>query len=421
MSTSRALIVIAVASLLSALLLAWVSRAPAQLRNREVSADSYDASLGSEFEPTDVARHAAYRGPGYLYLLLSNVLSICVLVILWRGPLGRVLGHFVGAPGGWVTQALIAVAVVTLAMWLATLPLSFVRGYAIDSAWGLSTQDVGGWISDQVRGTLVGLVAAAIAAVAFYGTLRWQPRAWWLVGWVVFTLLTIALTVLWPVLIAPIFNRFTPLEDSALRRRAFSLASEVGIEIDEVLVADASRRTATENAYVAGLGATKRLVLYDTLVTKGDDDATAYVVAHELGHRTKRHIAQQMLIAAGGLLIGFSLLRLLAGWRPAWEWAGASGIEDPRALPVVMLFALVVGLVALPVESSISRHFERQADRVALSLTEDPDTAVRTFRRLAFSNLADLRPHPLAVTALYSHPPISERIESALSQGAKSP
>lgn len=421
MGTARVVVIIAAASLLSAGLLAWVSRAPAQLRTRQVTAEAYDAALGAEFPDADVARHGAYRGPGYLYLLLSNALTLLTLLLLARGPLGRLIARSDAVPGGWVTATLISVALVSLAVWVATLPLSFVRGYAIETAWGLSTQNLGGWVSDQIRGTIVGLVVAGVAALSFYGTVRWQPRWWWLVGGGVFTALTIALTTLYPVLIAPVFNRFTPLQDASLRRRALTLAGEAGIDVDRVLVADASRRTATENAYVAGLGATKQLVLYDNLVDKGDEDAAAYVIAHELGHRVERHIAKQTVIAAGGLLLGFLLLRALATYKPLWEWGGSTGVGDPRSLPVLMAFALCVGLLVLPLETWVSRRFEREADRMAIELTEDPDTAVRTFRRLAYSNLADLRPHPLAVSILFSHPPIPERISSALSQAAESP
>ena len=421
MGTGRVVVIVVAAALLSAGLLAWVSRAPAQLRDASVTEGSYDPALGARFSDEEVARHGAYRGPAYLFLLLSTALTVLVLVLMSRGPVARFTERVAGLPGGWVTRTLLVVALVTMAVWLATLPLSFVRGYAMETAWGLSTQNAGGWVSDQIRSTLVGVALGAVAALAFFGTVRWQPRWWWAIAGVVFTGLTIALTLLWPVLIAPLFNRFTPLEDASLRQRAFALAAEASIDIDEVLVADASRRTATENAYVAGLGATKRLVLYDNLVAKDDEDAAAFVIAHELGHRVERHIAKQTAVAAAGLLGAFLLLRVLAGWRPLWEWGGAESVADPRSIPLLMLFTIVLSLAVGPVENALSRHFEREADALAVRLTGDRDSAVRTFRRLAYSNLADLRPHPVAVTLLFTHPPIPERIGSALSQGAESP
>jgi STE24 endopeptidase len=186
------------------------------------------------------------------------------------------------------------------------------------------------------------------------------------------------------------------------------------VDIDEVLVADASRRTTAENAYVAGIGSTRQVVLYDTLIRAGDDDETAYVVAHELGHEVGNHIPKGVAASSAGLLAGFGVLSLLASRGSLWEWTGASGVGDPRALPLLALFVTVATLTLLPVQSAVSRHFEREADATAIRLTEDSDTGVKVFRRLAFSNIADLRPPAVAVWALYSHPPTDERIRSVL-------
>jgi STE24 endopeptidase len=186
------------------------------------------------------------------------------------------------------------------------------------------------------------------------------------------------------------------------------------VTVDDVLVSDASRRTTAENAYVAGIGSSKRLVLYDTLIDAGSEDETLYVVAHELGHRAEGHVVQNVIIASVGLLGGFAALAWLARRDGLWSWGGAEGISDLRAVPLLMLFVTVVTLVLLPAENLISRAHERKADEIALELTGDPSTAVRTFRRLAFSNLADLRPHPLAVAVLFTHPSIPDRIEAAL-------
>ena len=244
--------------------------------------------------------------------------------------------------------------------------------------------------------------------------MRWQPRAWWGIGWATFTALNALLVIVWPILIAPLFNRFTPLEDGPLRDRVLQLSEEADVRIDDVLVVDASRRSTVENAYVAGLGGTKRMVLYDTLIEGGSEDETAFVVAHELGHEKESHVLKGVALAALGLLAGFGALAWLSGRPGIWRWAGAEGIADVRALPVLLLFAAVAGLLTLPLQNSVSRSFESRADEVALDLTNDPDTAVRTFRRLAFANLADLRAPQAVVTLLYSHPAIPDRIEAAL-------
>jgi STE24 endopeptidase len=156
------------------------------------------------------------------------------------------------------------------------------------------------------------------------------------------------------------------------------------------------------------------VVLYDTLLSSGGDDETLFVVAHELGHQRENHVLKGLALSSLGLLVGFGLLRLLAGWKGLWDWGGADGISDLRALPLLLLFATVLGVLLLPIQNTVSRSFETRADDIAFELTEDPGVAIRSFRRLAFSNLADLRPPDVAVLWLFTHPPIPERIEAAM-------
>lgn len=199
------------------------------------------------------------------------------------------------------------------------------------------------------------------------------------------------------------------------------MAAEAGIEVDRVLVADASRRTTSENAYVAGFGSTRQVVVYDTLLEAGGRDETLFIVAHELGHQRANHVLKNVALASLALLGSFALLAWLGAGTWPWSWAGAEGVGDLRALPLLAAFALLVGFLLLPLENYASRSFERQADETALELTDDPDTAVMTFRRLAFANIADLDPPRIAVWTLYTHPPIPDRIELFLAPGRDSP
>jgi STE24 endopeptidase len=156
------------------------------------------------------------------------------------------------------------------------------------------------------------------------------------------------------------------------------------------------------------------MVLYDTLIRSGSPRETEFVAAHELGHAAENHVLKGVALSSVGLLAGFGMLAFVAARAAPWRWAGAEGIADLRAIPLLLLFLAVASLVALPVENAVSRRFEARADRIAIELTGDPDTAVRSFRRLAFSNLADLRPPRPAVWLLYTHPPIPDRIRAAL-------
>jgi STE24 endopeptidase len=410
-SSSRAVILILILTLVGTGIVALASRAPASLRDAEPPAGATDPSLGSRFSGEQVARGDALRRPGYLGFAVTAVLQLATLLILTRGSMDELLRAFGRIPGGWPVRALLAGVALALILFLLGLPIGYVRGYVVQHDWGLSTQDLGGWLSDQLRGLLVASVTLAVSALAFFGVVRWRPVTWWLWGWGVFTMLTVVLVYLYPVLIAPLFFKFTPLEDRALANEIKALAQEAGIQVDEVLVADASRRTTAENAYVAGFGSTRQVVVYDTLLAGGGEAETLFVVAHELGHTKENHVLKNIGLGSLGLFVSFALLGWLGRNPSLWEWAGADGVADLRALPLLAAFALLMGLVLLPAENAVSRSFEHQADVWAINLTGDADTGVRAFRRLAFANIADLEPPRVAVWALFTHPPIPERID----------
>ncbi|MDQ3955691.1 MAG: M48 family metallopeptidase [Actinomycetota bacterium] len=415
MSSARAAALIALVALVGAGVVAFVSRTPPEVRAAEPGPAATDPSLGASFSDEQISRHGAYRGPSYLAFFVGLTIEIVTLVALARGPLPRLASSLNGIRGGLpVRVALIALFVAAVAT-AAALPLSYVRGYAMQKAWSLSTQNVGGWLSDVGRGFAVSAVIAAISAIVFYGLLRWQPRTWWVWGWAAFSLLSALLVFLYPVVIAPLFNKFTPLQDAELAADIRSIASDAGVDVDEVLVADASRRTTAENAYVAGLGSTKRVVVYDTFLEGGGREDTLFVVAHELGHAKENHVLKNVGLSCIGLAVGFGALYWLAARSGVWRWAGAEGIADPTGLPVILLFATVMGVLSLPAQNAVSRSFERAADRTAFSLLPDPDPAIRSFRRLAFSNLADLRPPAPVEFLFFTHPSIPDRIETARS------
>ena len=417
----RALVLIVILSGAAAALAAVASRTPAEVRHAKPDAAATDPSLGASFTEEQIERHAAFRRGAYAGYAAALSLEIAVLLILALGPLRSVLARAADLPGGWVTRAILAAVTVALVTWLAQLPLAYVRGYVVQQAWGLSTQTAAGWFGDSLRSLLVALVITLVGALTFFGLVRWQPDNWWLWGWAGFTVLTALLFFLYPVLIAPLFNRFTPLPDQELTRDIRTLASKADVEVEEVLVADASRRSTVENAYVAGLGATKQVVLYDTLLEAGSSAETRYVVAHELGHEVEDHVLKNLLLSSAGLLVGFGLLRFLVTRSDLLSWAGADAVADPRALPLLVVFATLAGLLLMPVQNAVSRSFERRADEIALELTQDPDTAIRVHRRLAFSNIADLDPPPLAVLFLYTHPPVRDRVEAAVAERRSSP
>ena len=272
---------------------------------------------------------------------------------------------------------------------------------------------------DAVRGRLVprlaegpavGLVLGAGALVCFVTAARTWPHAWPLVVAAAAAAALLVLGLLAPLVLEPLFNRFQPLQDTELAASLRALADRAGVPVSRVLVADASRRTRKLNAYVSGLGRTRRVVVYDTLLADADSRELRLVVAHELGHRRAHHIAKATLLTMAGAALYIATVWALLRWPSLRSSLGVTGPDDPRVIPFLLLLGSLLGLLASPFGSALSRRWERQADAFSLALTGDPDTFEATHRRLALTNLADLDPPRPIYLAWYTHPTPPERI-----------
>jgi len=293
-----------------------------------------------------------------------------------------------------------------LLLQLLNLPLAYYRGFVIEHRFELSSYSAAGWLLDYAKSGLISLLLTTAALAGLYFLMLRFTGRWWLPAGLLLTFFMFLGVYIFPVVIDPLFYRFTPLEDQELNSAIVDMAAEAGIAVDQVLVADASRRTTKANAYFTGLGRTKRIVVFDTLLHRFSREEVLSVVAHEMGHWRHGHIFKGIILGAAGGFAALGLLFLLL------EWMG----EPPgfRAAPLAFLFLTVLALGFAPVENYISREFERQADREALALAGDAETFISMQQRLAVANLAVARPHPLIKFALYTHPPVMERIACAL-------
>jgi len=263
-----------------------------------------------------------------------------------------------------------------------------------------------------VKGVLVGAGLTALALVALVALAR-RTRRWWAWGAAATAGLVIAGSFAYPLVVEPVFNRFTPLPAGELREDLLALAARDGVPVEEVLVADASRRTTALNAYVSGFGSSRRIVVYDTLLERATDEEVELVVAHELGHADERDVLVGTLLGALGAAAAVCALALVLSWTPLLRRAGADGMADPRVVPVVLALVAVTSLLVAPASNLVSRAIEARADVHALDLTGDPRTFIATQKRLALSNLSDLDPHPLAYAFFASHPSVTERLSLA--------
>ncbi len=372
----------------------------------------------SLFSSQEIERAHAYHRPLYLAWSAGVAVDVVLLAALAFSGLGdRLFDPFAGLPWWAQTLAFSTVAIGLTA--LLTLPLSLWAGHLHERAWGFSTQATGGWAADRAKGLAVGLALGGASLLGLVALARWLPRWWPLAAGVAAAALIVILGFVGPFILEPIFNRFAPLRDDELLESLRRLATDAGIPIEHVLVADASRRTTKQNAYVSGLGRTRRLVLYDTLLRDGGQRELRLVLAHELGHRRAGHLAKGTALAIAG---GFVFLLILWGFLQWPALVGALGVDgpaDPRIVPFVLLLGTILQVAGAPLGASVSRRFEREADRISLELTADPEAFEQMMRTLAHANLADLDPPRLAYVALFSHPTPAERITAARSFRAR--
>jgi STE24 endopeptidase len=342
-----------------------------------------------DFSPAELERSRRFNRPLHLALGLDLLLSLAALAALTQLRFSL----------PWSAALLVWPVLADVVPAIARLPVAcFRHRHAV--RFGLSTQSWSGFAVDRTKGLAIGALLTTIALAPLFAAARQYPEGWpWLVAPGA-ALLVLLLGVLGPVLLEPVWNRFEPLPEGPLATRLLEVARRAGTPVTEILVADASRRTRAQNAYVSGLGRTRRLVLWDTLL-EAPPDEIGVVLAHELGHQARRHVA--LLTAAGmaGAAVFVVVLRLV----------------HPHPVPhdaaAIVLAASLAELVTLPVFSAVSRRFERAADRFSLAVTGDPEAFRRLHHRIAIANLAELEPPKWLYYWAMSHPTAPERINSA--------
>jgi STE24 endopeptidase len=329
-----------------------------------------------------------------------------------RDLAARAVGDF-GLPGALAPLVVVALYVVLLAALheIGSLPIDLYRGFALERRYDLSTERLGHWLYDRTKASLLGLALAVAGAAFTYAVLRLLPSWWWIVTGAAFSLIAVALTMVGPVLLFPLFYRSRPLEREPLRARLVGLAARAGAPVIDAYEWRVSDRTRKANAALAGLGATRRILVSDTLLSEYTDDEIEVILAHEIAHHVHRDIwkgiAGEVVLTFAGFFLASRALDL------AVPMIGLDGEADVAGLPVLLLAATAVSVVALPVMNAISRRYERSADRFALDLTRRPEAFTAAMRRLASQNLAESHPSRLTKWLFASHPPIESRLEMA--------
>jgi STE24 endopeptidase len=365
-------------------------------------------------EPSELA--IQYHRSGNVLWTLGLALSLLIPgLLLFSGISARLWATAARWGRRWYPSLAIYAVLFILITSLIAFPLAYYEGFVRQHAYGLSNESFQSWAADWLKSIALSGVGLALVIWIPYLLLRESPRRWWLYAGLATLPLTALLLVVSPAWIDPLFNDFGRLKDPALEQRIIALAERAGIPGSRVYQVDKSVETKTINAYVTGVGATKRIVLWDTILAKLEPDQIEFVIAHEIGHFVLRHVLALILLATGLATVSFYVIHRVAGrlilrYGPRF---GLYRLSDPASLPLLVLIGTVVSLVATPLVLGFSRHQEHEADRFALELTRNNRAAALAFVRIQEENLVVPYPGPLYMMWRASHPPLGERVEFA--------
>ncbi len=368
-----------------------------------------------EVQITDeMIRHSRIRD--VLYFAGIGWSMATMLVLLFSGASRKMRDAAARITQKKFLQAMLFIVFFIFATTVIDFPLAYYSGFVVPHQFDLSEQSFGSWMGDLAKGLAVSLVILPLLGASALAGIR-RVKNWWAVLWAVSIPIIVALVVIQPLVLDPIFNKFEPLQDTVLRQKLLDLASKAGIEGGRVYQVNKSKQTKTMNAYVNGIGPTNRIVMWDTLLAKMTHDEVLAVMGHEMGHYVMKHIWKGLAFFLAMSFAGFFLAqrihdRGLRKWGPRW---GFSEAGDPASVPWLLLIVSVLSFLGSPIGAAYSRSMEHKADIFSLELTHLNEPMATAFRKLAEDSKRDPSPHPFMKYWLYTHPPIAERIPFALS------
>jgi STE24 endopeptidase len=336
-----------------------------------------------------------------------------LLIVLFTGVLPAGYAAMIGSFGESVWALAGFIFLTGIALSVVGLPLDWYAQFRLEERFGFNTSTQKTWWLDRLKGLSLGIILGYPLLVLLLSFLRWTGWWWWLYAWAALLIFQLLMTLLAPVLILPLFNKFTPLGEGSLRQRLLKLAEQTQFRAQSIQVMDGSKRSRHSNAFFTGLGAFRKIVLFDTLIQQLSEPELEAVLAHEIGHYKKKHIPKMLAASAGASLLGFYCLAVLAN--QAWFYR-AFGFQPGNSAAAFLLFGLLAGVVTFwfsPWAHLWSRRYEYQADRFAAQAMGEPSSLIGALRKLNEKNLSNLTPHPLYSGFYYSHPTLLER-EAAL-------
>lgn len=371
------------------------------------------ADPARDFTPAQIARAEslshALNGPSYS----SLAIGLIVVAALGFTPLGaRIFRRLTGRVPTWPLRMALTGLAVTLLTAVITLPFA-AWSHTVLERYGLTAQSWPGWLHDQAIGFGITAIGTIVVLPLAGWLIRALPNAWFAPAAIAAFLLVVLVSYGYPMIIEPLYNTFTPMRPGALRTQLLDLASRDGVPVRDVLVADASKRTATVNAYVSGFGSTRRIVVYDTLLRTTPPAQIRVIVAHELGHAKRGDVLYGTLVGALGTAAGVCLLYLVVTAPRVRRRTGVTHLADAGGVPLLIAAVTVGTFLATPAQTLVSRQIEARADAHALDLTRDPLTFAEMQRDLSVRNLSDPDPDAFDYVMYATHPTGPQRIAMA--------
>ena len=342
-------------------------------------------------------------------LVQTGVSKVIFLYIILSGILPWLAASLVQV--NFLIAGLVFFAVIGLVEVSMGLPFDYYHSFVLEERYGFNTKTLKIWLSDLVKSMLVVIIIGTFLLSSLLLMIKYAGQNWWIWAWAIFLCFQLLMTILYPTIIAPLFNKFTPLEDSELKDSIKRLAKEEGLNVGGIYQMDATRRTRHTNAYFSGLGRAKRIVLFDSLIQSHSQDEILAILAHEVGHLKKNHIKKQLIIIAFVSLLLFFMTSKILTWNVIYESFGFSNMPCYVGLFLVGILWEPVNFFISPIGMAISRRFEREADFYSLGIVKTAKPLTTALKKMAKENLSNLRPHPIYVCFNYSHPPLLQRIE----------
>jgi STE24 endopeptidase len=365
------------------------------------------ADVDRDFTRAEQDRERAFRRRVRPWGLAATALDVLVPTVLVLS--GAVTAVVRATPGPWWLGVVTATTSVLVVTRLATIPGAVVvRRRSLEV--GLAAGSWSRWLRDLVVAFGLGWLLTCLALVGWVAAARVWPESWWVVLAPVAAGVVIGLSFLVPVVIEPLFARVTPMPEGPLRRDLLELAARDGVAVRDVLVADASRRTTALNAYVSGLGSTRRVVVHDTLLDRGRDDEVRAVVAHELGHVVAHDVRTGTVLGAAGAALAVVAAAVALSWSAVLALGHVTSVTDPAVVGLLLVGGAWAGLLSAPLQSAVSRRVECRADQHCLDLAAAPAPVASMHRALAVTNLGSLRPPRVLHLWFGTHPTSPQRI-----------